>query len=1470
MFKNIKNNRVRKSVGFKNKSQAKASRRVVLNWECGLETRELMAGRLIAYVVAGLNGGDYSPQVLDKLFELGFEINPGTLSNTLVDYVSNWNSINRSGDPGNTNLALPMIKIGGQSIELPNPPGGGFSVPEFSIPDPLMPVKFDVNIGSPNTNDGFVNPALSVLNSYDDQDTIVLIGHSLGGDAVLELARKANVQIDLLALIDPVGFIDTSSLPQGGIVLPGAAISFSNGISNADGQTPGFRSGLPDVPSNVKYFYNRWQTNAIFPMDIMDSGYLTSYATRSIDTDYRGLGPGGRGIAGQSSLNSRDRYMPNLGGSPLDGLAYLIGSVDLNPLTERDVVIVPATLLTPEVKISVPALNSDFNTTTVQLHHDMPRNNQIEDDLKALISGLVPQPPTAQAGIANPLPNYYEGDLIQLSSSGTTDPNPGDKDQLTYKWEVYDGMMSGIAGGTPILLVNSPNPVFIPKDNGRYTIVLTVTDPTGLSSDEASFQLDVQNVAPSMSEIAGPIDWVRTIKATYDVSFTDPGAADTFQIQWNYGDGIYTPWLNAFVTPPFALTGVPNTTVHRFLNTGVFTVSASVRDDDGGSDSKSITVKVKTAGLISDPYSSGKTALAVGGTGGKNKIILTQNDSPGFIDVYVDGSFEGSFAPTGHVIVDGGAGDDIINMDPKIQSPAVINGGDGNDIISSTGSLFGDAGNDTFIVPVGTNSIDGGVGVDSILVEGTDIKDFLSINQTAPLTPSLETNVVITTQSGSDPSQSSTNTVQNVEILNIQGLNGDDFLAFSGTGQIPINAFGGFGNDFITGSPNLKIPASAVISAYGEQGDDMIQGGVNNDSLFGGQDSDSFFGSAGGGNDTIDGGTGRDALIYSGSTTLPNCLKVASDNTFVTQAMINLTLPADLTLSGSVLAADLEHVSLVGGTGQDEFHVADLTTTGIVAVDIDTGSDTISDLIEINGSNSADNIGASISATNALIDVNGLATLVRVYGVTMADYLYLNGNAGNDTILVEADPLTKINVQVSGGSGDDFIRSSGVIGGGSGNDTIYGSGLADLIAGEGGDDLIYGLSGDDRIYGDGVVIGIGGGFAVCGVTPPESAAAGGIGNDTIDGGDGNDVIQGNAGDDSILGGLGLDSIHGGLGADFISGDAGNDSLCGGPDDSENVDPALDGSDTIFGGSGNDAINGDAGDDFLNGGFGNDQLWGNDGNDTIGVFVYNGVTQFEPGNDSMIGGLGDDLIAGALVDSAGKPVNDGNDVMFGQEGNDTIWGGAGGDMIYGGDGNDVMLGGIPLTANTLHAPRNGKLPNDGNDTMFGGNGFDKVDGGNNNNLLDAGNDGIRETVLGGKGNDMGYNHTLQDSVNFDVLALDGGFNHKFCDGGLEEPPVPTASCTYIAWAIPSNYFTGVKTLKNDDIVEHPSMDYRTKPNNGPNGPVIKSVKIESSKAAVSKTTLVKSAVSKSSTSFSGKSKTVGKLSSGLGKLQVAKG
>ncbi len=79
----------------------------------------------------------------------------------------------------------------------------------------------------------FITEGLSFINRLDPNRPLILIGHSYGGDSVLKLASHAlRREILLLAVIDPVA---------GG----------------------GFRKPVTNytVPSNVYYFYNRWEEN---------------------------------------------------------------------------------------------------------------------------------------------------------------------------------------------------------------------------------------------------------------------------------------------------------------------------------------------------------------------------------------------------------------------------------------------------------------------------------------------------------------------------------------------------------------------------------------------------------------------------------------------------------------------------------------------------------------------------------------------------------------------------------------------------------------------------------------------------------------------------------------------------------------------------------------------------------------------------------------------------------------------------------------------------------------------------------------------------------------------------------------------------------------------------------------------------------------------------------------------------------
>jgi Ca2+-binding RTX toxin-like protein len=136
---------------------------------------------------------------------------------------------------------------------------------------------------------------------------------------------------------------------------------------------------------------------------------------------------------------------------------------------------------------------------------------------------------------------------------------------------------------------------------------------------------------------------------------------------------------------------------------------------------------------------------------------------------------------------------------------------------------------------------------------------------------------------------------------------------------------------------------------------------------------------------------------------------------------------------------------------------------------------------------------------------------------------------------------------IYGDSGNDRI-----LGGASGHDRICGGPGDDRIEGGKGNDLLYGGSGDDRLEGG---------------RGSDKAIAGGPGRDRLSGGRGNDFADGGPGADSVDGGLGDDRVSG--------GSSGRDRVVGGH-----------GSDRASGGTGNrDVVRGDLGRDRLDGGRG---------------------------------------------------------------------------------------------------------------------------------------------------------------------------------------------------------------------------------------------------------------------------------------------
>jgi thermitase len=185
------------------------------------------------------------------------------------------------------------------------------------------------------------------------------------------------------------------------------------------------------------------------------------------------------------------------------------------------------------------------------------------------ITGLDPNAPP----VSVPGGSYtgVEGSAVSFDGSASSDPNG--KPITSYAWNFGDG-----STGSGAVVSHTY------ADNGVYTVTLTVTDQSGLTNVHTT-SASIANVPPTVGAFAG----ATIIRGeTYSASgaFTDPGA-DTWTGAANYGDGTGTTTAS--------LLGKNFFLVHTYATSGVFTVTATVTDDDLGAGSNTATVTVLSA-----------------------------------------------------------------------------------------------------------------------------------------------------------------------------------------------------------------------------------------------------------------------------------------------------------------------------------------------------------------------------------------------------------------------------------------------------------------------------------------------------------------------------------------------------------------------------------------------------------------------------------------------------------------------------------------------------------------------------------------------------------------------------------------------------------------------------------------------------------------------------------------------------------
>src|SRR5262249_37626054 len=145
------------------------------------------------------------------------------------------------------------------------------------------------------------------------------------------------------------------------------------------------------------------------------------------------------------------------------------------------------------------------------------------------------------------------------SASGGTPP-------LSYHWDFGDGSSAD----------GSLTPWHVYTSHGAYTTTLTVTDAHGLTGS-SSLTATVNDVAPTVN-VTGPSSAAAGSPVNFaaSISAVDPEeVAAGFSYSWNFGDGATSTAANP---------------THFFSQAGTYTVTLSVRAQDGATGTGSLTV----------------------------------------------------------------------------------------------------------------------------------------------------------------------------------------------------------------------------------------------------------------------------------------------------------------------------------------------------------------------------------------------------------------------------------------------------------------------------------------------------------------------------------------------------------------------------------------------------------------------------------------------------------------------------------------------------------------------------------------------------------------------------------------------------------------------------------------------------------------------------------------------------------------
>lgn len=548
--------------------------------------------------------------------------------------------------------------------------------------------------------------------------------------------------------------------------------------------------------------------------------------------------------------------------------------------------------------------------------------------------------------------------------------------------------------------------------------------------------------------------------------------------------------------------------------------------------------------------------------------------------------------------------------------------------------IVGNAGANVITVSSGADAVDGGQGIDRLIVDYRQAVGAVTGNSISNFTEAGGGGRMVTITDGS---------IEHFTILTGAGADtittgdGDDII---NTGEGAGTVTAGQGANIITGGSdadtitaldggNLINAGDGTNVVTSGDGADIIITGVGADTIVAGGGVDRI--TVRGGADTVASGAGVDTLIvdYSALTTdVTGGVTSGNLGTGYTGALSDET-------GSSVSFNTTENFIVTTGSGNDSVATGD----GIDSLTGGAGNDTLD-------ARGGDDLLDGGLGDDVLRGGAGIDTLIGGAGVDTASYA-----------LAAAGVDVRLNAGAARNDGDgatDTLSGIENLTGSAFADVLIGDALGNVLSGGAGRDVLIGLAGDDTLIG-----GSGDG----------NQMQGGVGDDTY-------VVTAS---DTIVefAGEGTDTVQTTLGAQRLRTHVENLTYTG-ADAFEGVGNAS--ANVITGGTGRDTLLGLAGNDTLVGGSGAaNQMQGGLGDDLY-IVTATGDTIVEnagEGTDTVETTIGYHVLRAHVENltytGTGNFTGGGNagaNVIIGGAGNDTLTGGGGNDTLNGGGGRDI--------------------------------------------------------------------------------------------------------------------------------------------------------------------------------------------------------